>query len=178
MKKFLVSLLLLLPLYCFAQKGEQGIGINMGFETCVNMDCKIIPLSVKYHYNLTDRVRIVPHIGYIVADEIECINTNVYEGGVSVHYFLNGVKRFRPYLVGGISVGGYNSMVYDDLMLNGESYSPGSKYNGFLYGVGFGGGLDCRIRDKLSLHVELLAHLSSLQDRLCFGPNIGVTYTF
>lgn len=82
MKKFLVSLLFVLPLCCFAQKGTQGIGVSLGFETCLStiysfldknpaneVCCNTIPLSVKYYYDLTDRIRIAPHIGYIAADE-------------------------------------------------------------------------------------------------------------
>lgn len=191
MKKFLVSLLFVLPLCCFAQKGTQGIGVSLGFETCLStiysfldknpaneVCCNTIPLSVKYYYDLTDRIRIAPHIGYIAADEIECFNTNVFEGGVSLHYFLNGVKRFRPYLMGGASIGGYNSTVYHDLVINRVPYPLGSKYNGLFYGVGFGVGLNCNIGANLSLQAEVLAHFSSLQDILSFGPNIGLTYVF
>ncbi len=179
MKKFLVSLLLVLPLYGFAQKGVQGIGVNLGFETCVDvLCCKNIPLSIEYHYNLTDRIRFAPHIGYIAANEIECFNTNVYEGGVSLHYFLNDVKRLRPYLSGGASVGGYNSVVYHDLMLNHKPYPLGSKHNGIFYGVDLGVGFDCKIGSNLSLQAEILAHFSSLRDFLYFGPNIGLTYVF
>lgn len=185
MKKFLVSLLFVLPLCCFAQKGTQGIGVNLGFETCLDITgyddvlcCKNIPVSIEYHYNLTDRIRIAPHIGYIAADEMECFNTNVFEGGVSLHYFLNGVKRFRPYLMGGASIGGDNSTVYHDLVINRVPYPLGSKYNGLFYGVGFGVGLNCNIGANLSLQAEVLAHFSSLQDILSFGPNIGLTYVF
>ena len=178
MRKFFVSLLLALPLCCFAQKGTQGIGLNFGFETCIDFCSKNVPLSLEYHYNLTDRIRIAPHIGYIAADEAECFNTNVFEGGVSLHYFLNDVKCFRPYLIGGASIGGYNSTVYHDLVLNHVPYPLGSKYNGLFYSVDFGAGLDCKIGDNLSLQAEMLVHVSSLQEILSFGPNIGLTYVF
>lgn len=189
MKKFLVSLLFVLPLCCFAQKGTQGIGVNLGFETCFYITgyddvlcCKNIPLSIEYHYNLTDRIRIAPHIGYISADEEENFNTNVFEGRLSLHYFLNGIKRFRPYLSGGASVGGYNSVVYHPMIEITEveriEYPLGSKYNGLFYGVDFGVGVDSKIGSNLSLQAEILARCSSLRDFLYFGPNIGLTYVF
>lgn len=178
MKKKLVSLLFVLPLCCFAQKGTQGIGLNLGVETCVDFCSKNVPLSLGYHYNLTDRIRIASHIGYIAADEMECFNTNVFEGGVSLHYFLNGVKRFRPYLIGGASIGGYNSTVCHDLVVNHVPYLLGSKYKGLFYDVNCGIGLDYTLGEHLSLQMEVLGSVSSLWDNVYMGANIGLAYIF
>lgn len=196
MKKFLVSLLFVLPLCGFAQKGLQGISVNLGFETCADITglddilcCKNIPLSIKYHYNLTDRIRIAPHLGYIAANETECFNTNIYNLGVSFHYFFNKVKPLRPYAIVGGAIGGYHSVVYSPLSISYgdcdeegnliyESYPLGSKYNGLFYSVDLGIGLDCKIKNNLSLQVEALIHpISSLWDYGHFGTNIGLTYT-
>ena len=95
MKKFLVSLLLVLPLCGFAQKGSQGISVNLGFETCIEaLDfgyyedaCKLFPISVKYHNHLTDRIRIAPYIEYVAADEYGCFHhvDNFASSKVSLH---------------------------------------------------------------------------------------------
>ena len=195
MKKFLVSLLFVLPLCGFAQKGSQGFSVNLGFETCGYITgyddilcCKNIPLSIKYLYNLTDRIRIAPHLGYIAANEDECFNTNVYNLGVSFHYFFNKVKPLRPYVIVGGAIGGYHRVVYSPLRISYgdrdeegnliyEYYPLGSKYNGLFYSVDLGIGLDCKIKNNLSLQVEALVHpISSLWDYGYFGANIGLTY--
>lgn len=189
MKKFLVSLLLVLPLCGFAQKGSQGISVNLGLETCIEaLDfgyyedaCKLFPISVKYHNHLTDRIRIAPYIEYVAADEYGCFNTNVYDLGISFHYFLNGVKRLRPYIVVGGAIGGYNRVVYHEARINYVHYPLGSKYKGFFWSVDCGLGVDYKVGEQFSLQMEVLGAISPSQFciiPLSFGPNIGLTYTF
>ena len=200
MKKFLVSLLCVLPLCGFAQKGSQGISVNLGFETCsdafdatlfLDDACKLFPISVKYHNHLTDHIRIAPYMEYIAADEDGNFNTNVYDLGISFHYFFNKVKRLRPYVVVGGSIGGYNSVVYHPLMISDgsrdeegelifEYYPLGSKYKGLFWSVDCGLGLDYKVGEHFSLQMEVLGTVSSswVCMPLYFGPNIGLTYVF
>ena len=106
------------------------------------------------------------------------------------HYFFNKVKPLRPYVIVGGAIGGYHRVVYSPLRISYgdrdeegnliyEYYPLGSKYNGLFYSVDLGIGLDCKIKNNLSLQVEALVHpISSLWDYGYFGANIGLTYVF
>jgi len=172
MKKILLSLLLVLPFCSFAQKGMQGIGGGFGIGKCSDFDCTIMNYSLRYQYNLTNHIRIVQHMEYIYADEYEYQAERVINCGISAHYFLTNVRRLRPYIISGFSLGYLDYDDYDDTYHSKEE-------DGLLYfDVEIGIGLDYRIGYNCSMQIELLGHISSLLDPIYFGPNIGLTYTF
>lgn len=169
MKKLFLSLLLVLPLCGFAQKGMQGVGGGLGFGLCYDGDCIIYDFSIKYQNNLTNRIRIVPYLEYISAIEYNGSRW-VYDCGLSFHYFLNNVRRFRPYVIAGFSVGAYER-VY--LVSGREEWADGP-FGGFEFGVGF----DYRLSYHCSFQMEIMGLVATTSDVFSFGPNIGLAYTF
>lgn len=192
MRKLLVSLLLMLPLCGFAQKGMQGIGGGLGFGSCVEGEDVFAGISLKYQNHLTNRLRIVASweslagevykYGYIVdgyyyeGDYSRYIQVNNL--GVSLNYFLKeDANRLRSYVAFGLSLGGCDFEDYDDY---NEVINSGTNTS---FGVNFGVGLDYRISYHFSMQAELMGLISNLMfdfngEVLTIGPSIGLTYTF
>lgn len=72
MKKLLLSLLLALPLFGFAQKGMQGVGVELGLGAGIVDDDgrngSSSGASFKYEYNLTDRLRFSTNVNFMKVD--------------------------------------------------------------------------------------------------------------
>ena len=167
MKKLLVSLLLMLPLCGFAQKGMQGIGGGLNVGVCWDdADCAFAGGSIKYQNHLTDRVRAVASFEYIYAEEYHQWG-EAYDVGCSLNFFFNDVARLRPYAIWGFFIGEY--------IYNYDYYIRGSIFFG---GMNYGIGLDYRLSYHCSLQAEMLGLISSFSDVFFFGPNISLTYTF
>lgn len=172
MKKFLLSLLFLMPLSGFAQKGMQGVGVNFGigfsFEEIVDLEGLASDFIIKYQKNLTDKFRLVSTLGVYdvevfeydtyLDDYLERTETCCFLG-IEGDCFLNDVRRLRPYVIGGV-VFGY----CDDL---------DSELGG---GVKLGLGLDFRLGYHLTTQLELPYCI--MYPRSCFTPSLGLVYTF
>ena len=165
MKKFLLSLLFLIPLSGFAQKGMQGVGVNfgMGFasEDVIDVSVFTADIIIKYQKNLTDKFRFVSTLGLydFEADDNDLAVNDCFLD-IEGNYFLNDVRRLRPYVVGGIVFG------YCD--------DPYSELGG---GVKLGLGLDYRLGYHLTTQLELPCCIMC-HPRSCFIPSLGLVYTF
>lgn len=170
MKKLLLSLLLALPLFGFAQKGMQGIGVGLGYgigsmsyHSAYNESLGII---FKYEYNPYNRfglsanlkvARISELDDFVGSEsystpnrpsELEKYNEAVWElkdaytnvlsttFGLDFHYFLNTVRRLRPYVLVGTHSGFYSDWH-------------------FTWNVKVGLGLNWRLSYDCMLQVEL-----------------------
>lgn len=172
MKKLLLSLLFLIPVSSFAQKGMQGVGVNFGmgfaFEEIVDFEGFASDFIIKYQKSLTDKFRIVSTFGLYDVEVVEYdLDQDDYFGrtetccffGIEGNYFLNDVRRLRPYVIGGVVFG------YCD--------DPYSVLGG---GVKLGLGLDFRLGYHFTTQLEL--PYCMMYPRSCFIPSLGLVYTF
>lgn len=169
MKKLLLSLLLILPLCGFAQKGMQGVGVNYGGGTCYDSDCSLGEFSLKYQNYIKDNIRISPHLKYYYLKDFNC---DEYEGfylGCDFHGFFTKVRRLRAYAIVGLSLGSTTQYVndYDDY----DTY--------FDVCIDLGIGIDYRIGYHFSLQGEFSPFYGYFNQAEPLHPfRIGLTYTF
>ena len=167
MKKFLLSLLLVLPLCGFAQKGMQGIGVNYG----INMISDNTYLNYQKH--LSNRFRLSCSFGYYSTHysyyerydefgnyrQLGCLGEYCLIA-TDVHYFFNQPRRLRPYAIGGILFG----------VGDGHEDFPNA-----VGGVKLGLGLTYRLGYHWAMNLETPLYLMAAGG---FLPTLGLTYTF
>lgn len=175
-----MGLLLMLPLCGFAQKGMQGVGVNFGFGCCFAYGDYASSYGINYQNFVTDRFRLVSSLevldytyegmwhSYYDEDVLASSYLLVVEG----HYFFNDIRRLRPYVVGGVSVGFLETTGgwYNDY---GHYSEPISEFAG---GVKLGVGLNYRISYHLTAQLEVPIHLVYYNP--LFTPSLGLVYTF
>ncbi len=159
----------------YAQKGMQGVGMNVGAYHNPNTS-KICPsFDVKYMYNLSNWGRI-EFFGTVSLDpdkKSKLTRQNVEEElnggdgkkmgfifGVSYHQFLRKAHRARPYLILGVGYGmmhlkqtysGSYPYMFNSILYEVAEY-PMSE-GGLIFRLGLG--LDYRISHYWSLQTEL-----------------------
>lgn len=129
-KRFLATLLCLLSLctYGYAQKGMHSVGLNVSYNDDFSRN-KGLGLGVKYHYYLSNYIRVSPTIKWVSMKEVvedyshqgdedyyydmpyyRSYYTDVKTSGLDVsvdfHWFFTpSYNRLRPYLITGVSSG-------------------------------------------------------------------------
>lgn len=178
MKKLLLSLLLILPLCGFAQKGMQGIGVATGYGSSLNSnigDPAILnfSLGIIYQNYITEDIRLSTSLGMVRTDAYNdyydwSYNRFYHFFGVDVHYFFNSVKRLMPYVVGGFSAGSF-------------SWNKPEQETAIASGAKLGVGLNYRLGYHLTaqLEVPLYAIWPEYWNSMyyCF-PSLSLIYTF
>ena len=164
MKRLLLSLLLVLPLYGFAQKGMQGIGVNLGVGTTFEVEMTI-NTYLNYQRHLSDQVRLSCSLGLYGATYYRESYRDYGEAvycliAADVHYFFNQPRRLRPYAIGGVLFG----------VGEGHYY-----YSDVAGGVKLGFGLTYRLGYHLAMNLEAPLYLMEAGG---FLPTLGLTYTF
>lgn len=166
-----------------AQKGMQGIGVNLGFRYEVYlidgavMDEGIVPgVDLKYQYNVNNFYRLEPFLSFDMRSGQKDVQV-----GLNNHIFMSKVKRFRPYFIMGV---GFSWMEYTgDLQRywkneNDNVYLANSlTSNSFYWRGGFGG--DYRFTHTLSGQIELcMAGIAGGYFIAYPQVRIGVAYNF
>ena len=170
MKKLLLSFLLVLPLCGYAQKGMQGVGVNLGLGfTFENVDPAINP-HLNYQKHLSNRFRLSCSLGLYSACHYYYsghLGRLKYGYGAyycliaaDVHYFFNQPRRLRPYAIGGILFG----------VGHGDEY-----FSNVVGGVKLGLGLTYRLGYHWAMNLEAPLYLMEAGG---FLPTLGLTYTF
>lgn len=130
-KRFLATLLCLLSLctYGYAQKGMHSVGLNVSYNDDFSRN-KGLGLGVKYHYYLSNYIRVSPTIKWVSMKEVfedyavqgkidyDGIVMPIYRSrygelkttgldvSVDFHwFFIPPHNRLRPYLITGVSSG-------------------------------------------------------------------------
>ena len=158
-----------LGLQGFAQKGMQGVGVNLAANFKVG-DHKGIGIGggIKYQYNITDNIRVEPSFSYysVSDDAFDML------GFVNMHLFFLSPSAFRPFIFAGPGFLSYSDERYDYVL---GSYRKTEKDFGFDGGLG----LDYRVTHNLSLQMEV-GGLIGLGDDDHYGLklNIGFCYNF
>ena len=171
MKKFLLSLLLVFPLYGFAQKGMQGIGVNLGVGMTFEEEMAI-NTYLNYQRHLSDQVRLSCSLGLYGAtyydgdlyyhDEYGRESYGDYFYcliAADLHYFFNEPRRLRPYAIGGVLFG----------------VGEGNFLSDVVSGVKLGFGLTYRLGYHLAMNLEAPLYL---MEGGSFLPTLGLAYTF
>ena len=158
----------MLPLCSFAQKGMQGVGMNLGsgmdFETSIAAN-----VCLNYQKHLNDRFRLSYSLGvYSAGYSYDSPGSHVYTYdyahfgliAADVHYFFNRPIRLRPYAIGGVllGVGGISGYVLPA-----------------IGGVKLGLGLTYRLGYHWAMNLEAPLYLMEAGG---FLPTLGLTYTF
>lgn len=168
MKKLLLSLLLVLPLCGFAQKGMRGIGVSLSPGESFGVDGATI-CCLNYQKHLSDRARLSCSLGYFG------INYSYYEYisdgyehyveycliAAEIHCFFNQPRRLRPYAIGGLFFG----------VGDGGECLPDN-----INGVKLGLGLTYRLGYHWAMNLEAPLYLMEVVGG--FHPTLGLTYTF
>ncbi|MBQ8592691.1 MAG: outer membrane beta-barrel protein [Bacteroidaceae bacterium] len=167
MKKIiLVSLLLMVSLVGFAQKGRHAVGVDVAMKAYDAGHDEIFGMfgglffGVKYQYNFHDYFRVEP--SYQRKQDDKAGYTDIF--GVNLHGFFMSPRPFRPYAF--IGVGG-GQAEYD---LPDATYN---KYDETEFYMQAGVGVDWRIGYRLSWQLEVGGNIS-------IAPIIstGLTYGF
>ena len=166
MKKLLLSILLLLPLFGFAQKGMQGVGVHLGSGYDFDYGTNASSIEVCYQRDFSNKFRLSYSLFYLDYpfewtnyDSDSYYYGNSYFVGIDGHYFLNDVRRLRPYIIGGIHMGSYEI-----------------DYSGTTIGLKLGVGLNYRIGYRWSAQMEIPLYL--VEPVGCFIPTFGIAYNF
>lgn len=167
MKKFLLSLLFLMPLSGFAQKGMQGVGVNLGWGFDIWRFDYAYSYGFSYQKSVTDRFRLASSLE-VLDDEVNA--TTSYLLIVEGNYFLNDVRRLRPYVIGGVALGRFESEAETWIGELGGGFAE------FAFGGKFGVGLNYRLGYHLTGQLEIPCYLISSTS--CVVPSLGLVYTF
>ena len=166
MKKVLLVCFALLAfsMQGFAQKGMQGIGVNLAGNVC---DGFAFGGGLKYQYNLSNYVRLEPSFSYYSADD-DSFDMAAF---VNMHIFFSSPKAFRPYFFAGPG--------YVSFFENHGYYGYEDKYSEGDLGVNAGLGLDFRVSHNFSLQLEAGA-IMRVSNVDYFGAkfNLGFCYNF
>lgn len=193
MKKFLLSLLLVLPLCSFAQKGMQGAGLSFGAGLDFSYGELVYSYRAIYQNFITDRFRISASLylhnqylalndyGYYESgDPFDGLRGNTYLAGFEGHYFFNEVRRLRPYVMGGVLIGASRSKRINYYENRRDYYNHENLQNRvqqFAGGVKLGVGLNYRISYNLMAQFEVPFYYL-IEDYFPMIPCLNFVYTF
>ena len=167
MKKVLLVCFALLAfsMQGFAQKGMQGIGVNLAGNVCEGF---AFGGDLKYQYNVSNYFRLEPSFSYYAADD-DSFDMAAF---VNMHIFFSSPKAFRPYFFAGPGFVSYYESYWPSDFSKAEKYSRGD------FGVNAGLGLDFRV-SSISLQLEAGA-IMGVSDDDYFGAkfNLGFCYNF
>lgn len=180
MKKSLLSILFLIPLSSFAQKGIQGVGVNAGGNLSSGESDSYAQVSLMFQHHLTNYLQIVPYFRHVNIDIVgnHDMNVKINSIGSDLHFFILNLisgrtTRLAPYVVGGISYGSYYGTHWFD-------YEEGfDERSGYTFNAKVGLGTNYRITYHLMLQVELnVEYYSEPYSRWFIAPVLGLAYTF
>lgn len=196
MKKFLA--VICVALFGFAaanaQKGDMGVGLNIGFAPCLEKNASLTNFGIgaKFQYNVTDPIRVEADLDYWVKAK----GIDMFDITANVHYLFNVTDKIKVYPLVGIgyaSVGGgysgskydfeemmeeFMDWYYDDDDEDDFEYEGGkgdsSRFSRFVFNVGVGG--EYAITSKLSVGLEI--KYQYVKDFSRMPITIGATYRF
>ena len=191
MKKVMMTLLLVAAfgVNSFAQKGMNGIGINV--PAGVYDGFKFLGIGVKYQYNISNYFRIEPSFEYSPIyskkdykgmDDYDYVNMKAFLNG---HLFLMSPRPVRPYVLLGA---GFTQWGCAPRIVSGRKDTEEC----FAYNAGLG--CDFRLSHRIGMQIEATAFSSARGNgttakkyteynkdhygKWCFLGRIGFTYTF
>jgi len=189
----------------FAQKGMNGVGINI--PVGVYEGFVYLGIGAKYQYNLSDYLRIEPSVEYIPIYSKKTVgNVNDYDHPVfkaflNGHMYLLSPRPARPYILAGA---GFSMWEYAMISQHQSESMTGQVGNTsytsrtytsecFTYNIGFG--YDFRLSHSIALQIEAMAFSSATDNandgygyydyrdcnhsgKFSFLGRVGFVYTF
>lgn len=171
MRKLFLSLLLVLPLCGFAQKGMQGVGVNLGIGSLLRGGNLKSP-SISYQKHLGNKVRVSSSVGWLYGNGN--LSFDGYYGiegtflsqcfiTTGINYFFNQPHRLRPYAIGGLVLGfGEGHYDFDDV----------------TFGVELGLGVVYRLNYDIAVQCELPFIIPISWAPNFTIPALSIVYTF
>lgn len=148
-----------------AQKGMQGVGLNLAGNATSDFYGYGYGLGAKYQYNISNIVRIEPSFTYYEFT----VEGFTMAGLVNLDIFLLKPRALRPYFFVGL---GYIQYDYEDDPNKGFYFINSEKGLGLNTGLG----LDWRLSNNWSLQMEAGALYGC--DYINIKFNIGLSYNF
>lgn len=157
-----------LSLQGFAQKGMQGVGVNVAGNVHKGFG---LGASIKYQYNLSDYIRLEPSFSYyaIIAEK-DAFNMT---GFANLHLFFSSPNALRPYFFAGAGFVSFKD--FHHYYVDNYYYGKKSDDDSGL-GLDIGLGLDFRMTHTISLQVEAGAMYGA--EKIGGRFNIGLCYNF
>lgn len=155
MKKVIFAVMLAIAscTCAFAQKGSSAAGINVGAGIGLGdaSDFHNIALGLKYHYSISDAIRLEGVFNYGIGLEKDYGSglkgkTDVMTYGINLHWITNPSSSFKFYPIIGIGGGTLKTTA----SYNGNSASDSA--TGFMYNIG--GGAEYSLTENLALDLE------------------------
>ncbi len=148
MKKYTIILLLAcVSLGAYAQKGMNGIGVNLGMRYDLYFSSAMFAADIKYQYNITNWYRIEPFISFDTFEK----GTSFLAGLNNQFFFTNDLYRVRPYFSVGFAYGAMVSEYEERIRYDNYEYTP-CVFNHFL--IIPSAGLDIRASYRSSFQIE------------------------
>ena len=193
MKRFFTALCVALIGFtgAFAQKGDMGIGLNLGVAPCLEKNASLTNFGIgaKFQYNVTNPIRLEADVDYW----FKAKGMDMFDITANVHYLFNVGSKIKVYPIIGIgyaSVGGgysFDMDDFDDIFGDyGQYFSRASddydfdfdggskRLNRFIFNVGVGG--EYAITSKISAGLEI--KYQYVKDFQRLPITIGATYHF
>lgn len=185
MKKTLLLLLVAMSvsLSGFAQKGRQAVGVDVIPACYPNSERQLsVGVGMKYQYNLTDYIRLVPSAKYVFPHDADKWGSDEYESlqlGMDMNVYLTPLSRVRSYFIAGIY---YNHVIEYDKNYDDKDYAN-------IVTTNFGIGLDYRLSYNITLQAEIMygfpillkdrdSMLTDKETNQSLSLGIGVAYNF
>ncbi len=152
-----------------AQKGMQGVGVNLGVTFFQNGSPG---LGVKYQYNVSNYFRIEPSFSWYFVDDgySNGEDENCYMSALlNANIFFSSPRTIRPYCFVGLGALGMELWKWKHDVKDNDSVIE--------FGLDAGLGIDWRITHQISLQVEA-GMLSAIDNSPGFKANLGLSYNF
>lgn len=154
MKKILLLLAVVLGMAATASaESPVAIGLKLGHATCINQ----MGLGVDVRCNITDNIRIAPSFDYYFQNN----EVSAWDVNANVNYMFDIVDNVDIYPLAGLTFSRWSAD-------GAETVSR--------FGANFGGGIDFKVMDNLSLNTELKYQLISDFSQCIIS--MGVHYSF
>ena len=193
MKRFFTALCVALIGFtgAFAQKGDMGVGLNLGVAPCLEKNASLTNFGIgaKFQYNITNPIRLEADVDYW----FKAKGMDMFDITANVHYLFHVGSKIKVYprvVIGYASVcGGYSFDMddFDDIFGDyGQYFSRASddydfdfdggssRLNRFIFKVGVGG--EYAITSKISAGLEI--KYQYVKDFQRLPISIGATYHF
>jgi outer membrane protein X len=172
LKKVLIAGIAILTMNVTAnaqEKGDMAVGGNL--EMGMGDRLTNIGLGAKFQYNVIKPIRIEGSATYFFPKKRNVSDFSMWDFSANGHYLfpINGKLTLYPLVGLGVLV------TRNSAKVNGR-WERGNKAVNSEFGFNFGGGLDFKLTDRLSLNAELKHKIGDMWSRTLIS--VGVTYGF
>lgn len=143
----------------FAQKGEQTVGVNLGYGTEISN----FGIGAKYQHGITNAIRAEVSFDYFLKKDF----VSMWDINLNAHYLFPVADKFKVYPLAGLT--------YTNWKLSFDDEDFGSSSTG-KFGVNLGAGAQYPVTDKLNINFEIKYQLISDFNQAVFS--VGVNYRF